>query len=108
MSEKKMAIWPLKGLPTDDGLLCMYDADVTGLSVSDELSVMVLGSEWVVLVDNRFCVPVRLLGLGSRDSCLLRLAGSVESEIEAKVFAALTLDIRAMTKIELLTESAPL
>lgn len=108
MIEGKQAVWPLKGLVTDDGLLCMYDVDASGFSAGGQLNVIPLDGEWVVLVDNRFCVPIHLMGLGSRDSCLLRLAGSDPAQMEAKVFAVLSLDIRAMTRIEILTESAPL
>jgi hypothetical protein len=92
-----------------DGVLCVYNHAGLDLGV-ENVSIDVVANangERAILVQDLFLVPVSVLALGKRESVVLRLAASTEAEVVANIVAVVTLDVRALTKIELLIEMAP-
>lgn len=100
-----MLVWPLKIVRISEGIICVYDV-MEKPEVGDEstLDVRFIGEEWVVVALDDFCIPVSILDVNTSEGQTLYLAGSRQDQLEAKFFATIPLDVRALTKIGLLVE----
>lgn len=100
-------VWPLKYVKVDAGLLCIYDhafEEPENPKKGMDVEVNYLGEEWVIVVNDQFCVPVKPLDVQNSNNVSLYLAGSKEDDLDAPIFATIPLDIRALSKITVIME----
>jgi len=100
-------VWPIKCVNIEGGVLCIFDLPEVPTVADAAIDIDVMRSvdgEWVIAVDGLYCVPVAVLGIGARETCDLYLVGGPAGILEAKLFAHIPLDVKALVRIEVLTE----
>lgn len=99
-------IWPLKCVNLIDGLLSIFDVEKHDDMQTMDIRVIYCDYEWIVAIQDRFCIPVSLIGIDGEGDRVLYLAGSSSDDVEAKVFAKIPLDLRTLAKIAVIIEMA--
>lgn len=99
-----MYIWPIKCIAVEGGVVCAFDLEDTDIGNIVDIKVIYVDEEWVVAIQNKYCIPVSVLKIDTRKECILYLAGSPAENVEAIIFGEISLDIRVLTKISLIIE----